>query len=340
MAAETGTGKSTVLVVDDEPQIQAVCRQALERAGHDVTTAADGAEALQALAHGHFDAAVIDIVLPDASGLELLRTIRQHDPETVVVLVTGFASLDSAMEAVRLGAYEYLRKPFRAADLARIIGRGIEGRRLRGQNDELLAELRRANDELLAREHQRQEHARLTSDNLAAFVELGQRLSDQTDVAETLQSIMAAGMAVTQARAAAVYRLDREQGALRGVAALALPAREVAKARIGLGEGVLGRVAERGVTQIANDVLSGPEDDGYLSFLGVETVLATALIANDEVHGVMALFDQRDGQFSEANTHMVRVLAERAAQAVAALPEDVAAEEPPPGEFVDLADLM
>lgn len=341
MAANAGTDGGAVLVVDDEPQIRAICCQALERAGYQVATAADGVEALRALTRTAFDAAVLDIVLPDTSGLELLRAIRERHPGTVVVLITGFASLDSAMEAVRLGAYEYLRKPFRASDLARIVARGIEGRRLRGRNDELLAELRRANEELLARQHQLREHARLETGDLAAFVELGRRLSAATGLAETLQHILAAGIAVTRAKAAAIYRIDPTQGALRGVAAIGLPVREVAEARIAPDEGLLGRAAARGLALIENRVLGAEAvGDRYLSFLGVESALVMPLAWDDEVCGVMALFDQQDGAFAEQSMNLVRVLAGQAARVVAALPAHTVAEEPSPSEFVDLADLL
>lgn len=341
MTAETRADKGAVLVVDDQPHIREVCCQTLERAGYAVVGAGDGAEALRALAEADFDAAVLDIVLPDTSGLELLRVIRDRNPDTVVVMVTGFASLDTAMEAVRLGAYEYLRKPFGAADLARIVERGIESRRLRGRNDELLAELRRVNDELLARQQQPQGHVRLQAEDLAAMVELGRKLSPGTGLTETLEAILAAGVAITRAHAAAVYRLDREEQMLRGLAAINLPAVEVAETHIRPGDGVLGQVAERGAAY-AGSLLPGGGATGndHPSLPGSENVLAVPLTRENEVCGVMAFFDQQDGAFSEQSMGLVGVLAEQAARVLAAMPAEVHAEEAPATEFVDLADLL
>lgn len=342
MSAEAGASAGTVLLVDDEPQIRIVCQQALENGGYRVTAAEDGAGALHALEAERFDAAVLDIILPDTDGLELLRAIRERDRDIIVVLITGFASLDSAMEAVRLGAYEYVRKPFHARDLVRILDRGIESRSLRGQNDELLAELRLANEELVHQQEQLRERMRIATDELAAFVELGQRLSEGGGLTETLQSILQAGVQITRARAGAAYRFEPEAGLLRGVIGVGLPAGDVVRARLRLDEGMLGRVVARGVAQIENDVLAGPvADDEYLGFLGVQSVLATPLVWEDEALGVLALFDQESGGFSDDSLNLVRLLAGQAARVLAAMGDaPMDDDEPPASEFVDLSDLL
>ncbi len=342
MSADQDAHKGTVLVVDDEPQIRTVCQQALEKSGFEVTSAPDGDSALRELEPARFDAAVLDIVLPDTDGVALLRAIRDRDAEIVVVLITGFASLDSAMEAVRLGAYEYVRKPFRAWDLVRIVERGIEERRLRGRNDELLAELRHANDELIRQQDRLRERTRLATDDLTAFVELGQRLSEGGGLTDTLHSILEAGAQVTRARAAAAYGVEGDPPVLRGLVGLGLPPHEVTAARPALDEGLLGRVALRRVAHIENDVLAGAiADDDYLGFLGVQSVLATPLIWDDEVHGVMAFFDHEEGGFSEASMNLVRVLAGQAARVVSAMADQPDPDiEPPSTGFVDLDDLL
>ncbi len=342
MSAETGSNAGTVLLVDDEPQIRIACRQALENSGYHVVTAEDGAGALHALSGKRFDAAVLDIMLPDTDGLELLRAIRERDRDIIVVLITGFASLDSAMEAVRLGAYDYVRKPFRTRDLVRILDRGIESRCLRGQNDELLAELRMANEELVRQQEQLRERVRMATDELAAFVELGQRLSEGSGLPQTLRSILAAGVQVTRARAGAAYRLEPEANVLCGVIGVGLPPGDVKRARLHLDQGVLGRVVARGVAQIENDVLAGPvADDDYLGFLGVQSVLATPLVWEEDAFGVLALFDQESGGFSEDSLNLVRLLADQAARVLAAMGDAPSSDpRPPASEFIDLSDLL
>ncbi|MEA3401246.1 MAG: response regulator [Armatimonadota bacterium] len=340
MTAADSSG--AVLVVDDEPQIRSVCQEALEKAGYEVVTAADGASGLQALEGRQFDAAVLDIVLPDTDGLQLLRAVRERDEDVVVVLVTGFATLDTAMEAVRLGAYEYVRKPFGASDLVRIIRRGLEGRRLKGRNEELLEELRRANEELLQQQEQLQERMRIATDDLTAFVELGRRLAEGGDLTQTLRAMLRAGMQITRARAAAVYRVHQQPPRLRGLVAEGMAERDVVGVQLPMGEGLLGRAAAGGA-QIENDVLAGPiADDQHLSFLGVQSVLAAPLVCADVVVGVVAFFDQESGGFSEESMDLVRVLSSQAARVVEALAEADEDDrgEPDSGEFVDLTDLL
>ncbi len=337
-------GNVTVLVVDDEPYIREVCGRALERAGHAVALAEDGEGARTAMARTIFAAAILDINLPDTDGLQLLQEVKRHNPNAVVVLITGFATLETAMEAVRLGAYEYVRKPFGAADLVRIVERGLESQQLKGRNDELLRELQVANEDLVAGQAQMRERVRVATEDLTAFVELGKRLSETSELSETLRSIMRAGLQVTRARAAAVYQTQDDPPVLRGVMALGLAERDVAGVELPRDTGLLGLVAAERTDRIENDVLSSSiADDEHLGFLGVQSVLASPLTWSGTVHGVLALFDQQDGGFAEQSLDLVRVLSAQAARVVAAMREQPRAEETPPRDeesFVDLAELL
>ena len=101
-----------VLVVDDEAELCSFLCEALRRAGHAVDCAYSGIEALQKLDAEPFDAVLVDIRMPGISGLELLRRIRQGDPNMVVIVMTAYPFLNYAIDAVRYGAYDYLIKPF------------------------------------------------------------------------------------------------------------------------------------------------------------------------------------------------------------------------------------
>ncbi|MBD3292515.1 MAG: response regulator [Armatimonadia bacterium] len=337
------TGDVRVLVVDDEPYIREVCGRALQRAGYHVALAEDGAGAHEELGAAAFDAAILDINLPDTDGLQLLREVKEHNPDAVVVLITGFATLETAMEAVRLGAYEYVRKPFGAVDLVHIVERGLESQRLKGRNDELLQELQAANEDLLARQEQIRERMRIASDDLTAFVELGRRLSETSELPETLESIMRAGLQVTHARAAAAYRRDDAPPCLRGIMALGIADRDVVGVELPLRDGLLGTAATTAVARIENDLLNGSiADDEHLGFLGVQSVLVSPLTWGETVHGVLALYDNEDGGFSDESLNLVRVLSTQAARVVAAM-EDVSAKPALPRDedgFVDMADLL
>jgi len=335
-------GKARVLLVDDDPNVQEVCGEALERAGYEVSIAGTGEAALSALQRTDFDAGVLDIVLPDSDGLTLLSAMHQRNDDTVIVLITGFASLETAMEAVRLGAYDYLRKPFSARDLARTVRRGLEGKQLRERNRQLLQELREANEELVAQQDQMRDRVRLATDEVTAFVELGKQLSQDRGPVETLRDILGAGLQLTQARAAAAYTVDGRAGRLRGVVGMGLSERDVTEAQVFLGEGMLGQVAAEGVARIENDLLAGPvADDDYLGFLGVQSALVTPMILEDTVRGVLAFFDHETGDFSEASGDLVGVLAGQAARVGALMEEHrQRPRDDEDDEFVDLTDLL
>ena len=336
-------GDLRVLVVDDEPYIREVCGQALQRAGYQVALAEDGEVADRELSAARFDAAILDINLPDTDGLQLLQKVKQHNANAVAVLITGFATLETAMEAVRLGAYEYVRKPFGAAELVRIIERGLESQHLKGRNDELLHELQAANEDLVSQQEHIRERMRIASEDLTAFVELGRRLSETSELPETLQSIMRAGLQVTHARAAAAYRAEDNPPCLRGIMALGVAERDVVGVELPAREGLLGTVAVGGVARIENDLLDGSiADDEHLGFLGIQSVLVSPLMWDETVHGVLALFDHQGDGFSEESLNLVRVLSAQAARVVAAMEWTPAASNAPTDtdDFVDLAELL
>ena len=292
--------KATVLVVDDEPYILQACSEALARVGHEVVTARDGATAMEAINSRPVDAAVLDIVLPDTDGLRLLEATRARNPNAVVVLITGFASVDTAMEAVRLGAYEYLRKPFAAEDLVRIVNRGLEDTRLRDRNASLVDELRRANLELLQQQAGLEERMRLAGDELAAFVELGKRLNEARSLNETLEDVLLTGVRLAHARAGAAYRVDGWPRRVRGVAAVGLAQTDIIRAEMSAGEGIIGAVAADGRARIENDLFAGAlADDRHLAYLGVRAVLACPLSHEGELQGVLAFFDHHGAGFSD-----------------------------------------
>ncbi len=122
-----------ILVVDDEPALLALLRDALGHWGYEVRHAGTGAEAIEMLRSELFDAALVDIRLPDMTGLDLLREIKGHDNSADVVMMTGYPAMSSAIEALREGAYDYLSKPLILDELRHLMIRLLERRFLRGQ---------------------------------------------------------------------------------------------------------------------------------------------------------------------------------------------------------------
>ena len=138
-----------ILLADDEPKILALLSEFLGGLGYAVRAVADGREALKAVQEEEFHLALLDLGLPGFSGLELLSRIKGLAPRTEVILFTGQAGMDSALQALRLGAYDYLLKSeMRLDNLQAVVARALERRRLDLSNRELLANLRRAQQKL------------------------------------------------------------------------------------------------------------------------------------------------------------------------------------------------
>jgi DNA-binding NtrC family response regulator len=124
-------GKASILVVDDEPAMRLLVTSVLKDEGHDVTAAASGEEALQLVARRHYHLIITDLKMPGMSGVELLERIKKDDPETAVILLTAFGSVEGAVEAMRKGATHYLLKPLANPDELRLaVRRVLEERRV------------------------------------------------------------------------------------------------------------------------------------------------------------------------------------------------------------------
>jgi len=144
---------SRVLVVDDEQSMRQMVAIALRQEGYDVVIAEDGEVASRELQANEVDVIVSDIKMPGFDGIELLRFAREHSPDTEVILMTAYTSTESAIEALRLGAYDYISKPFEIDELVVTVQHALERRALRSENLYLRRELsdRHRVDELVGR---------------------------------------------------------------------------------------------------------------------------------------------------------------------------------------------
>jgi DNA-binding NtrC family response regulator len=126
--------KLRVLFADDERSLQEVMRTEIPSLGHDIVVCPDGKAAVKALEKNTFDAAILDLRMPGLTGIEVLEQIKQVAPDTEVVIMTGHASIDTAIEAVRLGAFDYITKPAKLAQLETILRKVVEKKELKNKN--------------------------------------------------------------------------------------------------------------------------------------------------------------------------------------------------------------
>lgn len=115
-----------ILVVDDDHDLRSTIVDALQSSGFQVDEASNGNEAIDKVMASRFDIAIIDMVMPRLTGLELLSEIKKKSPRTKIIIMTAFATIDNAVEAIKRGASDYLKKPFRLWELLSVVNRTLE----------------------------------------------------------------------------------------------------------------------------------------------------------------------------------------------------------------------
>ena len=137
-----------ILVIDDEMVLRRALAVILQHAGYQVGLAANGHRGLELAAKGSFDVALVDIKLPDLDGMEVLRTLREMDEDLKVLIITGYPTSETAIQAVRLGAFDYLLKPVGTERVLISVENALAARRLAVTNKQLLHDLQHSNAEL------------------------------------------------------------------------------------------------------------------------------------------------------------------------------------------------
>ena len=335
------------LVVDDDPSVTALYKKVLTEKGYEVTTAATGEEALAKLDKGRFDAAIVDLVLPGVGGMEVVATAQRMDPPPVVIILTGYASLESAIEAVRHGVFDYLRKPADSQQLVDTLQRGLAGRDLLSRSQRILTELDETNRRMRQAQATLQERVRELQGRLETLMQLGCRLSEVHSPQAIMHHLLTTTADLTGTGAGVIFRKDPSLDELSPIGCIGEAIHELCEHSIPLGSGVLGRAAASGQRQVINDLLSDPQlADDLLVYQGMRRVLAQPLIAGDEVLGLIALFDDLNKPFSTEDQDLVAMLAVQAATVLAATTairpraKPRTANDTEPEEFVDLESLL
>jgi len=118
-------GAAKILLVDDEAAVCRTCTKVLAADGHEVSSVPNGDEALDRIENDRFDVAVLDLKMPGSGGLRVLRAIRKVSPQTEVVVVTGYPTIENAKESTRLGAFDYMTKPFAPQTLRTVVSQAM-----------------------------------------------------------------------------------------------------------------------------------------------------------------------------------------------------------------------
>lgn len=137
-----------VLITDDVSELRELLTEAVSNWGYSVSVATNGEEALKTLKSDRHDIAVCDLMMPGMDGLTLLNNIKKFDKDIIVILITGYATMETAMKAIESGAYDYIAKPFRLDELMIVLKNACDRLRLMSENKALTEELSKARGEL------------------------------------------------------------------------------------------------------------------------------------------------------------------------------------------------
>jgi two-component system, OmpR family, phosphate regulon sensor histidine kinase PhoR len=250
-----------VLVVDDEESVLFTLQAVLKQEGYDVTGAGTGPDALKAIRENRFDLLLTDLRIDEIDGLTLLAAAQKRDPETVSILLTGYASLESAVQALRHGAFNYLLKPCNIDEMKLTIARGLEKKRLAEALRERVVELEEANETI------RSFTAQLEDKVKTATAELAERVRDLQESRGRLDAVidsMKDGLVV----------YDREGRALR--------ANTFMLSLFGLSStAVLGRTAEEVAAMTGEPPIEAKERGLVLSSTNEDQLAAAAVFELD-----------------------------------------------------------
>lgn len=303
-----------IIVVDDEEPIRAILGEFfLELGGFEVETASDGLEALEKIKHSRFDCAFLDLQMPRMTGIELLHYIKDYDNTLPVIIMTGYPSLDAAIDTMRHGASDFLTKPVRLSQLKLVVERVLKERRLLVENLRLKDQLK-----------QKEAIERLNA-------ELQRKVREQTllySVAETVNNVRGAASLYSQmaslacslvsSKLAMFLLFDQDTNVLYSLADHGLGDLAVQEFVVSLGQGLVGRSAEAGQPIICNspdepvEVISST-NGGRLT---ASSLMCVPMRIREAMFGLLLAADKGGSGFGEDDLFLLQFLVSRATLSV------------------------
>ncbi len=296
-----------IVIIDDEKRMCDSLSALLSGEGYRVEAFQNSSDAIATFGRDRIDLVITDIKMAGPDGLEILRLVKEVDPTIPVILMTGYASLETALEAINKGAYDYLLKPVEFAYLALAVRRALEKRRAELAEARLMEELKLSNFILKRR-----------LDELDALYEAGKSIGSSTNINDLLRQIVVLAATVTEAQVGSIMLLDERREFLRITAAIGLEAEVVSQTRLSVGESIAGHVAKSGEPLMVADVEQEPRfkrvnKERY----GAASLLCVPLRIKNTVLGVINMANkQTNTPFTDDDLRLLTTFASQAAVAV------------------------
>lgn len=303
--------EGNVLVIDDELVMCEFLRDLLEDRGYAVKYAVSGNEGIKAFRGGGVDVVVCDLKMPDMDGIDVLQEIKRADPDSVVIVITGYPSFETVHTSLRLGAYDYITKPVNIGEVSFVIKRAVAFRNLTLTNKKLMTELERQNIKL-------EEKVKERTKELTILYSVGLDVLSTLRLDEVLQIIVDRVCAVLELEICSVLLVDKESGSLKIRFSRGLDKEIIENTKIKFGEPISGWVAEHKQPVLVADIETDPRfgkrnQEKYYT----HSFISVPLVIKDEVIGVVNANNKRSKlPFTEDDFRFIKGIGNEAAIAV------------------------
>ena len=277
-----------ILVVDDDRDFLGIIRQILERKGYEVRTVPSASEALALLKEQFYNAAILDISLPDADGTELLSKIMELHPDIIAIMLTGHSSVRNAVLSLNRGAFAYLEKPVDPENLLSVLTRGLEKQHLVLENRELIDELERRN--------------RVTNTLLSVSQAVAQSLDLQRIIDAALERVAQC----TGLEASFVYLCDKDKLKLAGHHGLSMKTAIDIPKEFTFDGGTIGEIVKLAKAVIIEDLPKNNDPAlGFISSIGYRCFAGVPLMILGESIGILGVATDFNNCFSPTNIELL-----------------------------------
>jgi putative nucleotidyltransferase with HDIG domain len=310
-----------VLVVDDESGVRELVKTYLEYSGIEVMTAGDGLEAIHVAKSGGIDVVLTDILMPHMDGLALAGELKKMQPDTVVILMTGYASVNTAVEAIKQGVFDYIMKPFQNMQIViHAIHRAVERKQLIEDRRKLIEDLKHTNDELeyhrqLLMEKVWKTDAELVRrvERLSTLYEISRNASSVGQLDHLLQSILDKISGAMNDSPGILWLFDGRRESLRRVASVRIQYIDTVPGSIGSGDGSIGEVIRENRARVFhyNENLSDPLFRKICEEEQAFSLVVVPLSFEESVLGVFTMFFPEETPVTDDDVSLLTAVADQ-----------------------------
>lgn len=299
-----------IFVIDDEKIICQFLQDSLSSQGYMVDTAQSSREALKKIEKEFFDVVIIDIRMPDMTGIKVLEKVKKLSSQTIVIIITAFASVETAQEAIRLGAYDYITKPFRKGEIDFAMKRAMKAQRLIAANEKLDEELRWLNIQLENKIAER-------TQKLATIYQIDKEISSTLELDNVLKIVVNRTIQALNSEIISILLIDDEEKLIIKQA-IGLSDKIIKETRLNLGEGISGWVAKNREAMLVENI----EEDSRFARENNEryytrSLISVPLIFEGKVLGIINANNKRSREgYTKDDLNFLKGIASQAAIAI------------------------